>query len=96
MNTITITHYIKGEVELTLPHFSKSEDESTFVCITGQGKQGLEGMRIFLIDGKVTIRNYGFSPEEMSSNKYEFAAMYGRATAILEQQFNAIEKEVQP
>jgi hypothetical protein len=96
MNTITITHYIKGEVELTLPHFSKSADETTYVCITGEGEQGLEGMRIYLLDGKVTIRNYGFGPEELPSNEYEFAAICGRAGAILEQQFNGIEREVQP
>jgi hypothetical protein len=96
MNTITITQHIKGEVQLTLPHFSKSEDETTYVCIKGEGKQGLEGMRIYFLDGNVTMRNFGFGTEELPSNEYEFAAMYGRATAILEQQFNGIEREVQP
>jgi hypothetical protein len=96
MNTITITQHIKSEVELTLPHFSKSADGTTFVCITGVGKYGREGMRIWLFDGKVDMRTIVIYPEELPSNEYEFAAMYGRATAILEQQFNAIEREVEP
>jgi hypothetical protein len=42
------------------------------------------------------MRTIVIYPEELPSNKYEFAAMYGRATAIVEQQFNGIEREVQP
>ena len=97
MNTIKITRNIEAEVELKLPHFSKSEDGCCFVCITGKdSKEGIQGIRIWICDNQVTIRNFSVDAQEVESNQYEFAAAYGVAMAKLNLNFDAIEKEVQP
>ena len=96
MNTIKITRSIEAEVELKLPHFSKSEDGHCFVCITGKGNYGIKGMRIWIYDDEATIRNFSVDAQELESNKHEFAAAYGVAMAKLNLNFDAIEKEVQP
>ena len=96
-NTITIKKNIEAEVELTLPHFSKSADGCCWVCITGKdSKNGIQGMRVWILDNDVSIRNFCVDAEEVESNKYEFAAAYGVAMSKLNLNFDAIEKEVQP
>lgn len=95
MNTIKITRSIEAEVELKLPHFSKSADGCCFVCITGKdSKYGLLGIRIWICENQTTIRNFSVYAQELESNKYEFAAAYGVAMAKLNLNFDAIEKEV--
>lgn len=80
-----------------LPHFSKSADGCCYVCITGEdSKQGLQGLRIWICEQQVTIRNFSVDAQELPSNKYEFAAAYGVAMSKLTAQFDAIEEEVQP
>lgn len=97
MNTIKITRSIEAEVELSLPHFSKSADGCCYVCITGRNlKHGIQGIRIWISDNEVTIRNFSVDAQEVESNKHEFAAAYGVAMAKLNLNFGAIEKEVQP
>ena len=97
MNTITITRNIEEEVELKLPHFSKSSDGCCFVCITGgNSRNSITGMRIWIHENEVTIRNFYVDAQELESNQYEFAAAYGVALAKLNLNFDAIEKEVQP
>ena len=97
MNTIKITRSIEAEVELSLPHFSKSADGCCWVCITGRDlKNGIQGIRIWICDNQVTIRNFSVDPQEVESNQHEFAAAYGVAMAKLNMNFDAIEKEVQP
>ena len=97
MNTITIKKSIEAEVGLSLPHFSKSADGCCFVCITGKdSKNGIQGIRVWICEHEVTIRNFSVDAQELESNKYEFAAAYGVAMAKLNLNFEAIEKEVQP
>ena len=97
MNTITIKKSIEAEVELILPHFSKSADGCCWVCITGHdSKNGLQGMRVWICDNEVTVRNFSVDAQEVESNKHEFAAAYGVAMAKLNLNFDAIEEEVQP
>ena len=97
MNTITIKRSIEAEVELSLPHFSKSADGCCWVCITGRNlKHGIQGIRIWICEHEVTIRNFSVDAQEVESNKHEFAAAYGVAMAKLNLNFDAIEKEVQP
>lgn len=97
MKTITIKRSIEAEVELALPHFSKSADGCCFVCITGNDKtRGLQGIRIWICEQEVTVRNFSVDAQELESNQYEFAAAYGVAMAKLNLNFDAIEKEVQP
>ena len=97
MNTIKITRSIEKEVELTLPHFSKSADGCCWVCITGRNlKHGIQGIRIWIYEHEVTIRNFSVDAQEVESNKHEFAAAYGVAMAKLNLNFDAIDKEVQP
>lgn len=88
-------------IECTIPHFSKSEDGTTFVCIHSitnlpEGLCQIHGIRIFMMDDLINIRNHGVDIEEVESNKYEFAAAYGVAMAKLNLNFDSIEKEVQP
>lgn len=95
MNTIKITRSIEKEVELSLPHFSKSADGCCWVCITGRDeKNGLQGMRVWICYNEVTVRNFSVDAQELESNQYEFAAAYGVAMAKLNLNFDAIEKEV--
>ena len=97
MNTIKITRSIEAEVELLLPHFSKSADGCCFVCITGKDpKNGIKGIRVWICEHDVTIRNFSVDAQEVESNKYEFAAAYGVAMAKLNLNFEAIEKELHP
>lgn len=97
MNTITIKRNIEAEVEITLPHFSKSADGCCWVCITGRNlKHGIQGIRIWICDHEVTIRNFSVDAQEVESNQYEFAAAYGVAMAKMNLNFELIEKEVQP
>ena len=97
MNTITIKRSIEKEVELTLPHFSKSADGCCWVCITGHdSKNGIQGMRVWICEYEVTVRNFSVDAQEVESNQHEFAAAYGVAMAKMNLNFDAIEKEVQP
>lgn len=97
MNTIKITRSIEAEVELSLPHFSKSADGCCWVCITGKdSKNGIQGIRIWICEHEVTVRNFSVDAQEVESNKHEFAAAYGVAMAKLNLNFDAIDKEVQP
>ena len=97
MNTIKITRSIEAEVELALPHFSKSADGCCHVCITGRDlKNGIQGIRIWICNNEVTVRNFSVDAQEVESTKHEFAAAYGVAMAKLNLNFDAIEKEVQP
>ena len=87
-------------IECTIPHFSKSKDGTTFVCIHSitnlqDGLCKIHGIRIFMMDDLINIRNHGVDVEEVESNQYEFAAAYGVAMAKLNLNFDAIEKEVQ-
>ena len=94
MNTIKIKRSIEAEVELSLPHFSKSADGCCWVCITGQDSaKGIQGMRVWILDNEVSIRNFSVDAQEVESNKYEFAAAYGIANSKLNMNFDAIEKE---
>lgn len=96
MNTITIKRNIEAEVELSLPHFSKSADGCCWVCITGKdSKNGIQGIRVWICENQVTIRNFSVDAQELKCNKYEFAAAYGVAMAKLNLNFDTIEKEVQ-
>lgn len=80
-----------------LPHFSKSADGCCHVCITGRdAKNGIQGMRIWILNGEVSIRNFSVDAQEVESNHIEFAAAYGVAMAKLNLNFDAIEGEVQP
>lgn len=86
-------------IECTIPHFSKSEDGTTFVCIHSitslpEGLCQIHGIRVFTLDDAVNIRNHNVDTEEIESNKHEFAAAYGVAMAKLNLNFDAIEKEV--